>query len=979
VFVIPYQELLEYFKERGEDYPDNLILDVEEFEKYFKGMANFISTPVSISILKKALVIIEEINRLRREDPKLDEFLRCFRPNVMKIDEFPDKITRTIAELERREFKYPGLPALLFYLGVNNAYTTYLELWKQRGEEGEEELFRSLKVCVSNKTEKPEYGIIKRVLNKFDAMREKLARFLLEYGIYYDLTSVKIEEIKNQVERGFIDDNELISNPYSIIEDMKEKEGVEPIRFDEIDYWERRRLGKNFDPYDPHRIRALLVAILKRALELGHTSISVADLRNYFERLDTNISFDEFLRLIERNEELIKEKVDVSEEIIEGESLRIFTLKEVRESERAIEETVNFLVGIERPQLNIGEGEIRTILEDKVPDGVSKEEYEKALREQIDAVRGLLEYRVGILTGPAGCGKTHVIKALVTLMKEKEGFSNILVLTPTGKSAIRIREVLQNLVEPKTIHRFIAQEMREYFDFDYFVLGEVPEFKKKRVDAIIIDEASMVDTLLLGGLLSVIKKGSLKRLIFVGDVNQLPPVDAGKPFYDLYQYLERSKVGYIAKLNTVLRASSKRIVEFSRIFLSDTSREDKEHVLEELFSSRQVHGEEEKYSIKDGTKEVVTIRVVKDVKRTLEEVIEELLKENELTVDDFFKFMVFEDRLQILTPTRTKGEFSSYKLGLFIRQDSKFVPDRYKEKLVRNVFFGDNRVADKIIQTKNNYNKYVYDIRSRKREKQGVFNGMMGYVVTRWRADYRTNRRRPETKVRFYFPEIETYPLSEEMEYAYVITIHKSQGSGFENVLVVIPKGLDRFLSREMIYTAITRAESRLYVIVEESISNLLNVSNSDLLQRKTHLFGNPIDPRALPENLRIITLNGERVRSWQECLLANLFREAGIKYQYEPLSEYLNIGVYPDFKLLLSDRIMLWEHYGMIEDESYLKRQREKEEIYKRAGFQILRISDIVDNIEFGEKVLVISTPEDLKDNRTLLEKLNLLKTLAG
>lgn len=283
--------------------------------------------------------------------------------------------------------------------------------------------------------------------------------------------------------------------------------------------------------------------------------------------------------------------------------------------------------------------------------------------------------------------------------------------------------------------------------------------------------------------------------------------------------------------------------------------------------------------------------------------------------------------MQILTPTRTKGEFGSYKLGLFIRQDSKFVR-KYKEKFIKNVFFGDNRVADKIIQTVNNY-------------KKRIFNGMMGYVITRWKI-HRTGKLKPETKVRFYFPEIETYPSNEEMEYAYAITIHKSQGSGFENVLVVIPKGLGRFLSREMIYTAITRAESRLYVIVEESISNLLNISNSELLQRKTGLFGNPVDPRAFPENLRIITLNGERVRSWQERLLANLFREARIKYQYEPLSEYLNIGVYPDFKLLMDDRIILWEHYGMIDDESYLRRQKEKEEIYKRANFRILKISDI-------------------------------------
>lgn len=349
--------------------------------------------------------------------------------------------------------------------------------------------------------------------------------------------------------------------------------------------------------------------------------------------------------------------------------------------------------------MNISEEEIRTILENRIPNGISKEEYAKALKEQINAVKGLLECRVGLLTGLAGSGKTHVIKALVALMKEKERLSNILVLTPTGKSAVRIREVLQNLVEPKTIHRFIAQEMREYFDFDYFVLRDVPEFRKKRLDAIIIDEASMVDTVLLGKLLSVIKRDRLKRLILVGDINQLPPVEAGKPFYDLYQYLSRSGAGLIARLNTVLRASSKKIVEFSEIFLSDTPREKKERILDELLSNKQMHGEEEKYSIRDGTKEVVTIRVVTNIKKALEDAIEELLKENGLTVDKFFEFMVFKDRLQILTPTRTKGEFGSYKLSLFIRQDSRFVPDNYKEKLIRSIFFGDNRIADKIIQT----------------------------------------------------------------------------------------------------------------------------------------------------------------------------------------------------------------------------------------------------------------------------------------
>jgi exodeoxyribonuclease V alpha subunit len=298
-----------------------------------------------------------------------------------------------------------------------------------------------------------------------------------------------------------------------------------------------------------------------------------------------------------------------------------------------------------------------------------------------------------------------------------------------------------------------------------------------------------------------------------------------------------------------------------------------------------------------------------------------------------------------------------------------------------NWFFGDGKVADKVIQIRNNYNKWVYDVENKKwREKYGVFNGMMGYAYSIRKWNKAKKKYETKTIVRFYYPEIEAYTDEKEMEHAYAITIHKSQGSGFENVILIIPKGLNKFISKEMLYTAITRAKKRLYIIVEEDIENFLNVSVSELAKRKTNLFENFNLSYLIPyfEERQIITINGEKVRSWQECVLANLFHEAGIEYTYEPLSEYLKIGLLPDFKLNIKNKTILWEHYGMLENREYRERQNEKELLYKQAGFKIIKLSEINENTNFGDKVLITSTSEDLKDNNQVLQKLKILQEIS-
>lgn len=258
---------------------------------------------------------------------------------------------------------------------------------------------------------------------------------------------------------------------------------------------------------------------------------------------------------------------------------------------------------------------------------------------------------------------------------------------------------------------------------------------------------------------------------------------------------------------------------------------------------------------------------------------------------------------------------------------------------------------------------------------------MMGFAYTFKKWNKYQKKYENKTIIRFYYPKIEAYTDEKEMEHAYAITIHKSQGSGFENVILIIPKGLNKFVSKEMLYTAITRAKKRLYVIVEEELKNFLETNISDLARRKTNLLENFNISYLVPyiENRQIITINGEKVRSWQECVLANLFHEVGIEYIYELLSEYLKIGVLPDFKLNIKNRTILWEHYGMLENEKYRKRQKEeKEPIYKQNGFEIIKLSEINENTKLGDKVLIISTSEDLKNNSQVLEKLKTLQQIS-
>ena len=180
------------------------------------------------------------------------------------------------------------------------------------------------------------------------------------------------------------------------------------------------------------------------------------------------------------------------------------------------------------------------------------------------------------------------------------------------------------------------------------------------------------------------------------------------------------------------------------------------------------------------------------------------------------------------------------------------------------------------------------------------------------------------------------------LELAYAITIHKSQGSDFDTVLVVLPK-TGRILSRELIYTALTRAKSKLILLIEDNTSWLMEFTKpqaSILAKRNSNLFKYSVrkDNNEIPyvEGLIHKTLKPNLiVRSKSEVIIANLLYERGIKFEYEKMIKEYGKCCIPDFTFEdASGDIIIWEHLGMLDNPAYKESWEKKLLFYKSIGF---------------------------------------------
>ena len=399
---------------------------------------------------------------------------------------------------------------------------------------------------------------------------------------------------------------------------------------------------------------------------------------------------------------------------------------------------------------------------------------------QCVAIREALSNGVMILTGGPGTGKTTVVRALLRMFSQMQ--MKTFLAAPTGRAAKRMSEATGE--EARTIHRMLEMEKSEDGSFRFNRNQNNPLEAK----VIIIDEASMIDLPLMEGLLRATMRGT--RLILIGDDNQLPPVGCGNIMRD------------------IIASGS-----FPTVCLTEIFRQSAQSMI--ITNAHRInHGELPLLHVKNDDSFFLA-------RASDEQVLETLVSLVTLRLPKAYGKEILEE-IQIITPSR-KGMAGTENLNKILKEHmNPPSPDKTEIKFRDTVF----RIGDKVMQIRNNY-----DIEWQKGSfiGSGVFNGDIGYIT---QIDLSAEQLQIT-----YDDRVATYDFStlEEIEHAYAITVHKSQGSEYGVVLFPLYHFAPVLRTRNLFYTALTRAKKMVIMVGAESVAQNM-VENNVRAKRHTAL-----------------------------------------------------------------------------------------------------------------------------------------------
>lgn len=418
------------------------------------------------------------------------------------------------------------------------------------------------------------------------------------------------------------------------------------------------------------------------------------------------------------------------------------------------------------------------------------EKIEEELNIELDDLQRQAVYKaakngVFILTGGPGTGKTTTINSIIKLFTS-EGL-DIMLAAPTGRAAKRMTEATG--YEAKTIHRMLELSGSSEESGRRGAFFGRNEDNPLETDAVIIDEASMVDIHLLYALLKALSPGT--KLIFVGDDNQLPSVGPGQVLHDM------------------LRSECYESVELERIF-----RQSEQSDI--VVNAHKINRGEE-IALDNKSKDFFFLER-EDTGVIYKHMIQLILEKLPSYVD------ASPTQIQVLTPTRI-GSLGVEALNKVLQKYLNPPNDKKPEYV-----FGENilRLGDKVMQVKNNYN-LTWEIMSRygiaADSGTGVFNGDIGVITD-------INKGMQTLTVEFDDRRQVVYPFSglDELELAYAVTIHKSQGSEYPAVIMPLLGGPKMLLNRNLLYTGVTRAKKCVTILGSRSTLNTMihNISEKN-------------------------------------------------------------------------------------------------------------------------------------------------------
>jgi len=969
-FLLPYVEILEKSKEDSS-------LDIERYVAFvpdeawdsFSYAAEHVSHDIAISVLLECRGVFERLTKDRVA------IAGKWNRHIKWIDD-------QLNHLWTMRGPFPGMGSVLSAFGIENGTLVAYEISEIQRQSG------------TVLSEDP-WDIFKRALDEPDLIPSG-SRYLGQHqkALWQTATesdrqrfkllsrfSITQDQVSKYIDRAQSD--AILANPYLLYEgDRFNHDGISLRTIDrgldpETIVQEKFPLPEPANmagPTDPRRVRAFSVYHLEEAAtNEGHSLLARGLL---IERLrEDNISstpfpindfvldlaersFDEVIRTVQHGENKFYQLQHIAECVAQ-----IHRLKRKLERARPHDEG-------HHDWEKIVENEFRgdtNIAEDKELEALSRNEKAKALRK-------LYRAPLSVLVGGAGTGKTTVLKVLCNAADDIA--ENVLLLAPTGKARVRMETAI-GVAKAQTISQFLFK--RGLYDGGTNLYSLTPRGQQIQVpNTVIVDECSMLTEPQLASLLSVVNKA--RRIILVGDPQQLPPIGTGRPFVDLAEYMRENHGDAYCELTISRRqrGRGREDLALANWFGSGQIPAGEDDIWQIIANGESDHIKAKRW---DEPHELQAI-LLESIREYLDglEFEADVKPDNELdrfsysfggikyenTIYPFFNRGDVGERVeswQILSPVR--GEVYGVKAinraiqHYFQKKIHEHVARTYRSRRKfpppigsEGILYGDkvinvvNHSRNNSVNTPGGKDYAMYP----KGGQEYIANGEIGLVV-----GHRRTRKRNWTpehlEVEFasqpgFSYRYESREFSEHgtppLHLAYALTIHKSQGSEFDVVFLILPRS-NPLLSRELLYTALTRQRDRIILLHQGDLTELQDYTDplySNISRRTTNLFRSPNMRQILDKSGETVymehalihtTAGGVRVRSKSELSLAQLFDERQLDWEYERSLA----GKLPDFTIEDDDlgRKVYWEHLGMLHVPHYKQKWEAKRQWYMDRG----------------------------------------------
>lgn len=885
-------------------------------------------------------------------------------------DQREEWVNDQIAEAWKARGAFPGLGSCLEAIGMRMGTSLALDLLASGVVSDLDDPWPATTSVLEGSAAPPKdayaqaLSAVRSTWLNLDDSRRSLLRLLSRF----DLTPAQAERWfdprrRAQATSTVIDDDGILENPYLIPEiDLGDREAP-PVSVGVLD---RGLLPESTiaarhpveapsqvgSPNDPRRLRAAIVTVLRRAADEGGDSLlSIPETLERVGRLDLarecNIGSD----WPATNQQALEGAIDLLDLIVEPGSdkrLAAIQLSQLSHIESRLSKVLLARAERELPSLEIDWTDLLTkaITAAGGTFDPKNERHQEALAEQATALERITTRKLGVLTGKAGTGKTSVLGAL--LRADELVKDGILLLAPTGKARVRLGRAAG--ATAMTVAQFLYRLRR------YDGLRQRPKFTgdtHRKEKTVVIDESSMLTLDTLYAVLEALDLAHVQRLLLVGDPNQLPPIGVGRPFADLVGALEKDSGNDETEARPATRALGHLTVEvrstagapsdtlrLASWFTREAQPVDADRVLSEI----QVG---EAFNDLD----IAFWESPEELRARLLELFEKHLGlSGPNDVDGFnralgigergqidFKTESGAENFQILSPVRMRA-YGVYDINRWLQRQYRTRPQFWEVSL------GDEEITpkDKVIQIRNE-SRYGYNWGSRKQTEADLANGEVG-IVARAKPPWLNVAFAGRAGITVGYRNRDFPQGAGPLELAYALTVHKSQGSEFKTVFVVLPRE-SWLLSRELLYTALTRSRQQLVLLIEgRDLSNLYDLSRperSETSRRNSNLFVSAVreDAADVPfaEHLIHRTEKGHMVRSKSELVIANMLFRMGIEYEYERLYEGETEAGWrrPDFSFTdAAGDLILWEHLGMLTKPSYREDWEIKQAWYEANGF---------------------------------------------